>query len=75
VLDSLSVHIECLPIYVSNTPQELLSDSMFRVPIFEMYPTVVPPKQRLTGESAQAFRYALDIGEKVARREVVEDVL
>lgn len=40
-----------------------------------MHSTMVPPKKRLAGKSAEAFRYALHVEEEVARRNVEEDVL
>jgi hypothetical protein len=71
----LPVHVEGLPIHIAYIPQELLSDSMLRVPVFEMHSTVVSPEKRFASKPAEAFRYALNVGEEVGRRDVEEDVL
>jgi hypothetical protein len=52
----LPVHVQSLPIHISHIAQKLLSDSMLRVPVSEMYPTVVPPEEGLAGKPAEAFR-------------------
>jgi hypothetical protein len=52
----LPVHVQGLPIHISHIAQKLLSDSMLRVPVSEMHPTVVPPEEGLAGKPAEAFR-------------------
>jgi hypothetical protein len=75
VFNFLSVHVESFPTHVSHAAQEFLCDSMLRVPVLELHPTVMPPKQRLTGQPTETLGDWLDIGEKVARRDVKEDML